>query len=125
MSHAITNMCSLKDDTNKHLQNRDRLTERTDLWLPRGRGLGEEQSGRLGLANEDYYTQGGYTKRSYCIRPWDSPGKNAGVGCHSLFQGIFPSQGLNLGLLHCRQILYHLSHQGGRCIAQGTILNIL
>ena len=42
----------------------------------------------------------------------DSPGKNTGVGCHSLLQGIFPTQGSNLGLLHCRQILYHLSHQG-------------
>ena len=37
-----------------------------------------------------------------------SPGKNTRVGCHSLLQGIFPNQGLNLGLLHCRQILYHL-----------------
>ena len=43
---------------------------------------------------------------------WNSPGKNNGVGCHLLPQGIFPTQGLNLGLLHCRQILYHLSHQG-------------
>ena len=34
-----------------------------------------------------------------------------GVGCHSLLQGIFLTQGPNLGLLHCRQILYHLSHQ--------------
>ena len=34
------------------------------------------------------------------------PGKNTGVGCHSLLQGIFLIQGLNLGLLHCRQILY-------------------
>ena len=42
-------------------------------------------------------------------RPWDSPGKNTGVGCHSLCQGIFPTQGSNL---HCRQILYHLNHQG-------------
>ena len=40
------------------------------------------------------------------------PGKNTGVGSHSLLQGIFPTQGSNLGLLHCRQILYHLSHQG-------------
>ena len=32
-----------------------------------------------------------------------------GVGCHSLVQGIFPMQGSNLGLLHCRQILYHLN----------------
>ena len=44
--------------------------------------------------------------------PWDSPGKNTGVACHFLLQGIFLTQGLNLGLLHCRQILYHLSHQG-------------
>ena len=44
--------------------------------------------------------------------PWNSPGKNNGVGCHSLLQGIFLTQGSNLGLLHCRQILYHLSHQG-------------
>ena len=42
----------------------------------------------------------------------DSPGKNSGVGCHALLQGIFPTQGLNLGLLHCRWFLYHLSHQG-------------
>ena len=42
----------------------------------------------------------------------DSPGKNTGVRCHALLQGIFPSQGSNPGLLHCRQILYHLSHQG-------------
>ena len=43
--------------------------------------------------------------------PWDSPGKNTGVGCHFLVQGIFLTQGLNLGLPHCRQILYHLSHR--------------
>ena len=55
-----------------------------------------------------------------CVRlfvtPWsvhgDSPGKNTEVGCHSLLQGIFPTQGSNPGLLHCRKILYHLSHQG-------------
>ena len=39
--------------------------------------------------------------------PWDSLGKNTGVGCHALFQGIFPTQGLNLYLLYCRWILYH------------------
>ena len=42
----------------------------------------------------------------------DSPGKNTGVGCHALLQGIFPTQESNPGLPHCRQILYHLSHQG-------------
>ena len=44
--------------------------------------------------------------------PWNSPSKDTGVGCHSLFQGMFPAQGWNPGLLYCRQILYHLSHQG-------------
>ena len=42
----------------------------------------------------------------------DSPGKNTGVGCHALLQGIFPTRGYNPGLPHCRRILYHLSHQG-------------
>ena len=42
----------------------------------------------------------------------DSPGKNTGVGCHVLLQGIFPTQELNRSLLHCRQILYQLSYQG-------------
>ena len=37
------------------------------------------------------------------------------VGCHALLQGIFPTQGWNPGLLHCRQILYQLSHQGSPC----------
>ena len=44
--------------------------------------------------------------------PWNSPGKNTRVGSRSLLQGIFLTQGSNLGLLHCRQILYRLSHQG-------------
>ena len=42
--------------------------------------------------------------------PWNFPGKNTGVDCHSLLQRNFPTQGLNPGLLHRRQILYHLSH---------------
>ena len=44
--------------------------------------------------------------------PWNSPGQNTGVGSLSLLQGIFPTQGLNPGLLHCRQILYQLRHKG-------------
>ena len=43
---------------------------------------------------------------------WDFPGKNTGMGCHFLLQGIFPAQELNPGLPHCGQMLYHLSHQG-------------
>ena len=47
---------------------------------------------------------------SRLLSPWDFSGKNPGVGCHALPQGIFLTQGLNLGLLHCRRVLYHLSH---------------
>ena len=43
---------------------------------------------------------------------WNSPGKNTGVGCHSLLQGFFPTKGSTPGLLPCRQLLSHLSHQG-------------
>ena len=49
--------------------------------------------------------------RLFC--PWNSPGKNIGVGSHSLLQETFLNQGLNSGLLHCRWILYLLSHEGG------------
>ena len=42
--------------------------------------------------------------------PWNSPGKNTEVDCHFHLQGVFPTQGSNLGLLHCRQTLYYLSH---------------
>ena len=43
---------------------------------------------------------------------WDSPGKNTGVGSHALLQGVFPTQEVNPGLPHCRQIRYCLSYQG-------------
>ena len=54
--------------------------------------------------------------------PWNSPGQNTGVGCHSLLQGIFPAQGSNPGLPHRKQILYQLSHQGSsRILEWGAI----
>ena len=46
--------------------------------------------------------------------PWDFPGKDTGVGCYFLLQGTFPTQGSNPDLLHCRHILYRLSHHWGR-----------
>ena len=65
------------------------------------------------------------------------PGKTTGVDCHFLLQGIFPNWGWNLSLLHCRQTLYCLSHQGslviikmsanikclGRCGKKGILLH--
>ena len=52
-----------------------------------------------------------------CVSPGSSvhgilQARITGVGCHFLLQGIFPTQGSNLGLPHCRQTLYHLSHRG-------------
>ena len=44
--------------------------------------------------------------------PWNSAGQNTGVGNLSLLQGIFPTQGMNTGLLHCTWNLYQLSHRG-------------
>ena len=44
--------------------------------------------------------------------PWNSPVQNTGMGSLSLLQGIFPTQGSNSGLLHCRRILYQLGHKG-------------
>ena len=59
--------------------------------------------------------RGLYPARPLC--PWDSPGKNTGVGCHALLQGIFPTQGPKphfLGLLHWQVVLYCLRHLGSR-----------
>ena len=50
--------------------------------------------------------------------PWNSPGQNTGVDSLSLLQGIFPTQGMNSGLPHCRQILYQLSHKGSPSILE-------
>ena len=51
-----------------------------------------------------------WSTRVFC--PWDSPGKDTGMGCKFLLQDIFLTNGSNLGLPYHRQILYHLSHQG-------------
>ena len=60
------------------------------------------------VVSDSQWPHGHYTARLLC--PWNSPGKNTGVGSHSLLQGIFLTQGLNPGLPHCRQILYCLSN---------------
>ena len=56
------------------------------------------------LCNPMHWSLPGYSVHG------DSSGQNIGVGCHYTLQGIFPTQGLNPGLPHCRQILYCLSH---------------
>ena len=69
--------------------------------------------------------------QSYGLQParllcsWDPLGKSTGVGCHVLLQGIFPIQGLNPGLLYCRQILYHWAPRKAPESAAGTHISPL
>ena len=74
----------------------------------------ESESVSCSVMSDSLQLHGLYPITVLC--PWDSPGKNTGVGCHSLLQGNFPTQGLNPHLLHCRQILYRLSYQGNPSI---------
>ena len=77
------------------------------IWF---RGLQKESESGSVVSNS-FWPQGLYS-------PWDSPGQNPGVGSLSLLQGIFPTEGSNPGLPHCRQILYQLSHQGSSRILE-------
>ena len=69
----------------------------------RGRKVKSENESRSVMSNS-LWPHGLYS-------PWNSLGQNTGAGSHSLLQGIFPTQGSNPGLPHCRWILYQLSHQ--------------
>ena len=71
------------------------------------------------VVSDSLLLHGLQTSRLLC--PWNSPGMNTGVGSHALLQGIFPTQALNLSLLHCRQVLYHLSHQGSPRLSIKTV----
>ena len=53
--------------------------------------------------------------------PWNSPGRDTGVGSRSLLQGIFPTQGLNPCLPHCKWMFYPLSQQGSP-LSSGNVL---
>ena len=78
------------------------------LWSPSSHSCCRKKKWLLGYVR--LWPHGSQPARLLC--PWDSPVKTTGVACHDLFQGIFLTQGLNPGLLHCREILYHLCHQG-------------
>ena len=79
--------------------------------LPSATALEDAQvSVSCSIVSDSLQPCGLYPNRLLC--PWNSPGKNTGVDSLSVFQGIFLTQGSNLGLLHSRQILYRLSHQG-------------
>ena len=72
--------------------------------------------------SDSLQTHGLQPARLFC--PGDYPGKNVGLGSHSLLQGIFPTQGSHLGLLPCRWILYLLNHQGSPGRLLGSLAEI-
>ena len=70
----------------------------------------ESESVSHSVVSNSLWCQGLKPTRPHC--PKDLPGKNTWVGCHALSRGSSWSRDWTRGLLHCRQILYHLSHQG-------------
>ena len=73
------------------------------------KALKSESVSRLVLSNS-LWPHRLYPTRLLC--PWDFPGKNKGMGCRFLLQGIFPTQGLNSSLLHWQVVTLPLSQQG-------------
>ena len=71
-------------------------------------GVYKQESGSCSVISDCVWPHGLQPARLLC--PWNSPGKNTGVGSRALLQEIFPTQGLNLGLLNCSQILDHLGY---------------
>ena len=90
----------------------------TRHWMQAASGRDQHFRGFLygcrSVVSDSLWPFGQQSARLIC--PWNSPGKNIGVGCHFPLQGIFPTQGSNPGLSHCRQTLYHLSHLGSALI---------
>ena len=75
------------------------------------------------VVSDSLQPHGLYPTRLLC--PWNSPDNNTGVCCHPLLQGIFPTQGWNLGLLHCRQILTRMFLSCTNCTKPRPIVLIL
>ena len=82
--------------------------------------LGWYRKWNCSVVCDSLWSHGLYPTRLLC--PWNFSGKSTGVGCHFLLQWIFLTQGSNLGLLHCRLTLYHLSHHGSPILPCGTWL---
>ena len=82
---------------------RDRLPTPVFLGFP---------GGSAGKESESHPVMSNSLRLHGLYSPLNSPGQNTGVGSLSLLQGLFPTQGWNPGLPHCRRILYQLSHKG-------------
>ena len=78
-------------------------------WTEEPGGLRSRWKWSHSVVSNSLCPHGLWPARLLC--PWDFPGKYTGVGCHFLLQRIFSTQGSNLGVPHCKQTLYCLSHQ--------------
>ena len=96
-AHTHTQACKQKN-SNAHFG-------QPNIFFFRLFSLMWSESESCSVVSDSLWPQGLYS-------PWNSPGQNTGVSSLSLLQGIFPTQGANPGLPHCRQILYQLSHKG-------------
>ena len=76
----------------------------------------ESESGSHSVVSDSLRYHGLYS-------PWNSPGQNPGVGGLCLLQGIFPSQGLNPRLPHCRALLHQLSYEGNSTLGTQSLKN--
>ena len=78
-------------------------------------GMGREVGGGIGMGNTCKSMADSFQCMTKPSTIKEKKKKNIGVGCHALLQGIFPTQGSNPGLPHCRWILYQLRYQGTQC----------
>ena len=99
-----------KDSLEKEITTHSNILAWKIPWTEGPGGLQSTESQRAGHFKS-------LSRARHFVTPWPirsmhSPGQNTGVGGCSLLQGIFPTQGLNTGLLHCRRILNQLSRKG-------------
>ena len=90
-----------------HLRIFSTTLSRKSFWADPGLGSDWAFCVTPSVVSDSLWSHGLYPSRLPC--PWNFPGKNTGVGCRFLLQGIFLTQWSNPGLLHCRWMLYHLS----------------
>ena len=95
------------------------LQARTLKWVAISFSNAWKWKWSLSVVSDPQRPHGLQPSRLLC--PWDSPGKNTGVGCYAFLQRVFPTQGSNPGLPYCRWILYHLSQQGSPLSALWTL----
>ena len=78
--------------------------KRHPSWKRRSKNVTHSRCESCSVVSDSLQPHGLYS-------PWNPPGQNTGVACHFLLQKIYPTQGLNPRLLHCRWILYHCAIQ--------------